>query len=435
LDLTNTKKRVLLVTLGCPKNEVDTDVLGGILKTNGLHLVNNSDEADIILINTCGFIESAKQESIDTILEAVELKKEKKDLKVYVWGCLTERYKHEIRNQIPEVDGFWGVEPFREISKFFLGSQFIYNPHNWQTRMISNYRHTAYIKIADGCNHNCSFCIIPAIKGDFKSRDLTDIIAEAHMLSEKGVKELHLVAQDTTAYGVDLLYEADLSRLLKELKNIEGLEWIRILYAYPDSVTDKLIQIIADEPKVCSYLDIPLQHISNRILKSMGRNPDTKNIRTLLDKLRNRIPDLTLRTSFIVGFPGETENDFQELINFIEEMRFNRVGCFVFSPEKGTKAFNYSNQVDEKEAVSRYNRLMDVQYEISNELNNSYIDKIIQVIIDGYDEDNGMYYGRSEGDGLEIDQTVWVRGGVDIGEFYNVKIDHSSAYDLEGYRI
>ncbi len=435
MNLINTKKKVLLVTLGCPKNEVDTDILGGILRTNGLHIVNSSDEADIILINTCGFIESAKQESIDTILEAVELKKEKKDLKVYVWGCLSERYKHEIRNQIPEVDDFWGVEPFKEMSDFFLGPRFTYNPHNWQTRMISNYRHTAYIKIAEGCDHYCTFCIIPAIKGNFKSRDLTDINEEAQMLADKDVKELHLVAQDTTAYGADLSYEADLSRLLKELKNIEGLEWIRILYAYPDSVTDELIQIIADEPKICNYLDIPLQHISSHILKSMGRNSDTKKIRTLLDKLRNRISDLTLRTSFIVGFPDETEEDFQELINFIEEIKFNRLGCFVFSPENGTKAFNYSNQVDNKQAVRRYNRLMDTQYEISNDLNNSYIDKTIQVLIDGYDKDNGMYFGRSEGDSLEIDQTVWVRGEVDIGKFYNIKIDHSSAYDLEGYKI
>ena len=431
----NTKKRVLLVTLGCPKNDVDTDILGGILQTHGLHLVSSSDKADIILINTCGFIESAKQESIDTILEAVELKKQKEDLKVYVWGCLSERYKHEIRDQIPEVDGFWGVEPFKEMGEYFLGPHFIYNPQNWQTRLISNYSHTAYIKIADGCNNNCTFCMIPAIKGDFRSRELTDIKAEAQMLASKKVKELHLIAQDTTAYGRDLPYDANLSTLLNELKKVEELEWIRILYAYPDSVTDELIQIIADEPKICNYLDIPLQHISSHILKSMGRNPDTKKIRMLLDKLRTCIPDLTLRTSFIVGFPGETEEDFQELINFIEEIKFDRVGCFVFSPEQGTEAFNYDDQIHKEEAVKRYNQLMETQYEISNELNDLYYGKIIKVLIDGYNENNGLFFGRTEGDALEIDQTVWVSGEIDIGKFYNVKINRTSAYDLEGYTV
>ncbi len=435
MDSENIQKKVLLITLGCPKNEVDSDILGGMLNANGFTLVDSSDEADIILVNTCGFIEPAKQESIDTILQAVELKKRKDSLKVYVWGCLSERYKQQIVNQISEVDGFWGVEPFREMGKFFIGNHFKYSPKSWKTRTISNYKHTAYVKIAEGCNHGCTFCIIPEIKGSYRSRDLNDLKAEAQMLADKGVKEIHLVAQDTTAYGTDLFNGIDFVTLLKELIFIKGLEWIRILYANPAYVSEELIKTIANEPKICNYLDIPLQHISDHILKAMGRNSNKQIIKDLLKKIRDRIPDLTLRTSFIVGFPGETEEDFQELIDFIEETRFNRVGCFVFSPEEETKAFRYDQQVNKEVAIRRYNQLMECQYEISNETNKSYINKTIQVLIDGYDTDNEIYFGRSEGDGLEVDQTVWVRGNVNIGKFYTVKINCSSAYDLEGYRI
>ena len=278
MNLLNTGKKVLLITLGCPKNDVDSDILGGILKTHGFQLVDSSEEADIIIINTCGFIESAKQESIDTILEAVEIKKIKHDLKVYVWGCLSERYKQKIQEQIPEIDGFWGVEAFKEMGKFFIGSNFTCSSHYWKMRIISPYTHTAYIKIADGCNHDCTFCIIPEIKGDYHSRPLNDIKNEAQMLADRGVKELHLVAQDTTAYGTDLYKEIKLVALLKELITIKGLEWIRIMYAYPTSVTDELIEIIKNEPKICSYLDIPLQHISGHILEAMGRLSNKRKI-------------------------------------------------------------------------------------------------------------------------------------------------------------
>jgi len=435
VNLLNTGKKVLLITLGCPKNDVDSDIWGGILKTHGFQLVDSSEEADIIIINTCGFIESAKQESIDTILEAVEIKKVKHDLKVYVWGCLSERYKQKIQEQIPEIDGFWGVEAFEEMGKFFIGSNFTCSPHYWNMRIISPYTHTAYIKIADGCNHDCTFCIIPEIKGDYHSRPLKDIKNEAQMLTDRGVKELHLVAQDTTAYGKDLYKETKLVALLKELITIKGLEWIRIMYAYPASVTDELIQIIRNEPKICSYLDLPLQHISGHILEAMGRLSNKRKIINLLKKLRSSISDLTLRTSFILGFPGETENDFQELLDFIQEVKFDRVGCFVFSPEYGTKAYQYNNRVDNQTAVRRYNQLMETQYEISSELNRSYLKKNIRVLIDGYDERNKIYFGRSQGDALEIDQMIWVRGALKIGEFYTVKIDHNSAYDLKGHSI
>lgn len=430
-----TEKKILLITLGCPKNEVDSDILGGILKTNGFQLVDSSEEADIILINTCGFIESAKQESIDTILQAVELKKVKKDLRVYVWGCLSERYQHKLKEQIPEIDGFWGIEPFDEMGEYFIGSDFRHSSHHWKTRLISNYTHTAYIKIADGCSHECTFCIIPKIKGDYRSRPLFDIKNEAQMLAERGVKELHLVAQDTTAYGKDLSPGTGLVSLLEELVTIKGLEWIRIMYAYPASVTEELIQIMAEEPRICSYLDIPLQHISNHILKSMGRSSNKRRIYDLINKFRTRISDLTLRTSFIVGFPGETDADFQELLEFIQEVKFNRLGCFIFSPEYGTKAYRYNHQVDKETAVKRYNQLMDIQYEISSELNRSYIHDTVQVLIDGYDTDNQIYFGRSQSDALEIDQMIWVKGNFKIGEIYPVKIDHSSAYDLEGHKI
>lgn len=429
------KKKILMLTLGCPKNEVDSDMLGGILKAHEFQIVDNSDKADIILINTCGFIESAKQESIDTILQAVELKKNKSDLKVYVWGCLSERYKKKLEQQIPEVDGFWGIEPFAEMGIFFIGSHYNYSPQSWKMRLISNYHHTAYIKIADGCNHKCTFCIIPAIKGKFRSRPIHDIVAEAEILVDKGVKELHLVAQDTTGYGMDLSPAVNLVTLLKELVSIKRLKWIRILYTYPDSVTDELIHIISSEPKICSYIDIPLQHISSRILKAMGRNADKKKIYNLIEKLRHDIPDVVLRTSFIVGFPGETEQDFQELLDFVEKVQFDRLGCFVFSSEQGTKAFEYNRQVDKTTAQRRQNQLMEIQYDISDKINKLYVNKTIQILIDGYDSDNEMYFGRSEGDALDIDQTVWVRGKAGTGNFYEIKIIDSSGYDLEGIRI
>lgn len=428
-------RKVCLITLGCPKNEVDSDVLGGILKKNGFKLVDDAEKAEIILINTCGFIEDAKQESIDTILSAVDLKTKHDNLKLYVWGCLSERYKKEIAGQIPEVDAFFGVEAYEKIGKQLLGKNFQYSDNAYKNRIVSTYPHTAYLKIADGCDHRCSFCVIPKIKGNYRSRDADEIIREAEMLAHRGVKELTLVAQDTTAYGSDLGSRTNIVMLLKRLAGVKNIEWIRLLYAFPGYISEDLIRVIADEPKICNYMDVPFQHISDMILKAMRREPGKERIKKIIKKMRNEIPGLVLRTAFIVGFPGETENEFRELEDFIEEVKFERLGVFLYSPEESTEAYTYECLVPKETAVERYNRLMDIQNEISSEINDFFMDKTIKVLIDGYDENAGLHFGRTEGDALEIDQTVWVRGEVKKGEFYQVKIDLSSAYDLEGEMI
>ena len=428
-------KRCAIVTLGCPKNQVDSEVLAGELTRQGAELVRNLEEADAVFINTCGFIEDAKKESIDAILRIVENKKRFKNQKVIVWGCLSERYRDEIRKEIPEVDHFFGVEPFAEIVQHLLDSSYQWDSSAYCRRVLSTPSHTAYLKIADGCDHRCTFCAIPQIKGQYRSRPSVDILSEAQSLADRGVKELILIAQDTTAYGFDLSGGNDLAGLLKQLIRIDPIKWIRIMYAHPSHITDGLIQLMANEKKICRYLDMPLQHISDPILKSMGRGLRRRQITRLISKLRIAIPDLVLRTAFIVGFPGETEEMFGELADFIREIKFERMGIFVYSPEEGTEAYSMKKSVSRSLSEKRRRILMEIQNRISCSNNRSMESKVIEVIVDGYDPDQQLYFGRSRGDGLDIDQTVWIQGKINVGDIAAVQIQGSAAYDLMGKTI
>jgi len=425
---------IAIITLGCPKNQVDSEVMAGILFDNGLKIVKEVGSADVVLINTCGFIESAKQESIDTILKIIGLKKKGKP-KIYVWGCLSERYKEEIVNELPEVDGFFGVEPFIQIARLLGESDYTPRKSEVYRSCLSTPAHTAYLKIADGCDHLCTFCAIPLIKGPYRSRTIKSLIHEAEFLAGRGVKELILIAQDTTRYGADLEKGADLYSLLRQLVRIEGIQWIRIMYTHPNHVDENLAALIAAEEKICGYLDMPLQHISNAMLRKMGRGSTRKTIVRLIEMLRREIPGLILRTSFIVGFPGETETCFQELLSFVRDMRFERLGAFVYSSEEGTKAAEYRETVNKRTAEKRLRILMDLQKGIASEINRSLEETVLPVLVDGYDDTQKLYYGRSGGDCLDIDQTVWIQGEAAIGEIEPVRVIASSSYDLMGQSI
>jgi len=425
-------KRFCLVTLGCPKNQVDSGILAGQLAEQGIRLVNEAENADVILINTCGFIEDAKQESINAVLEAIRFKSGFNRKEVYVWGCLAQRYAGEIEKEIPEADGYFGVEAFEVMGKYFFGPDYQVPSDIHIKRILTTPSHVAYIKIADGCSHKCTFCAIPQIKGPFRSRPMHSLIEEAEALAERGVKELILIAQDTTRYGTDLKGKKTLARLLDSLVNIRGIEWLRIMYAHPNHVSDALIEIMAGEDKICNYLDMPLQHIADPVLKAMGRGSSRTSIERLIDKLRTRIPGLVLRTTFIVGFPKESEEYFLELLTFVENTKFERLGTFIYSPEEGTAAFSMTKTVDRKISEMRYARLMETQQEISEILNSHQEEMVQQVIIDEYDREHNLYIGRTRGDCLEIDQAVWISGEAEIGDIVQVCIEDSGPYDLWG---
>lgn len=425
-------KKVTLVTLGCPKNEVDSEVVAGELARQGLLLVDDAEEADVVLINTCGFIEAAKRESIDAILSAVELKKSDPRKRIAVWGCLSERYRGEIEKEIPEVDGYFGVEPFEALGQWLIGENYRVSPQAHTGRKISTPPHVAYLKIADGCDHHCTFCAIPGIKGPFRSVPQGELLEQAKALVDRGVKELILIAQDTSRYGRDRDDGSSLVSLLEALVAVNGLAWIRVMYVHPLHVDEALIDIMAREPKIVKYIDMPLQHIADPVLHRMGRGHNGERVRTLIARMRERMPNLVLRTAFIVGFPGETEEDFDALLDFVEETGFHRLGAFVYSSEEGTPAAALEETVAPEIAQSRYDRLMTVQQEIVEGINEKYIDTLIDVIIDGFDADEGLHYGRSGGDGLDIDQLVWVEGRPPVGEIVPVRIDSTSAYDLYG---
>jgi len=426
-------QKAALITLGCPKNQVDSEVLAGLLAEQGVVLTRNPAEADAVLINTCGFIQDAKQESIDAILKSLELKKTDPAKKVVVWGCLAERYRGEIEKAIPEADVYFGVEPFDSIGRFFFGRSYRWNRKAFHARTLSTPPHTAYLKIADGCDHACTFCAIPQFKGRYRSRTIESLVEEAERLAGQGVRELNLVAQDSTAYGADLKDGSDLPTLLGKLADLRGLAWIRILYAHPEHITDVLVERMADEKKICRYLDLPLQHIADPVLQAMGRNTSGRRIGNLISTLRKSIPGLALRTAFIVGFPGESGAAFRELERFVEETRFERLGVFRYSKEEGTAAAALINSVPARVAEERYRHLMERQNRISAERNRRLESDRLTVLVDGYDAEQGLYFGRTEFDAPEIDQTVWIRGNVRIGGFVDTVIDGSSAYDLSGH--
>ena len=430
--------KIGFVSLGCSKNLVDTEKTIGIFKANKYQIVNNPEEADVIVINTCGFIESAKEEAINTILEMAEYKK-KKCKYLIVMGCLVERYKDELIKSIPEVDLFIKYSEYNtlwgQIENLLNDNNNIDKYKNFdqvKERVVSTGENFAYLKIADGCSNRCTYCAIPYIRGPQVSRKIEDIEEEAKKLVKAGYKELILIAQDTTKYGTDLYGEPKLVELLNKLCKIKELKWIRFLYAYPETITDELIKTVKENDKICNYFDIPIQHISDTVLKRMNRQSDGKSIRNLIKKLRKEIPDVIIRTTVMVGFPGETKEDFEELYNFLKEAKFDKLGCFTYSKEDGTPAYRIKEQIHPMTKKSRYNKIMSLQQEISEENLKKQIGRKIEILIEDKSFDGKTYIGRSYMDVPEIDGVVYLNTNKDlkIGEFAEGTVVDISEYDL-----
>lgn len=422
--------KVSVITLGCSKNTVDSERLMKQIQLNKIGLIDDPNKAETIIINTCGFIEAAKEESINTILEAVAMKNSGKVKKVIVAGCLSERYKDDLLKEIPEVDVFFGTENYEGIIKELGGHL---KKELLGERLLTTPSHTAYLKISEGCDHPCSFCAIPLMRGLHKSKPMKDLIREAEFLAKNNTKELVLIAQDTTDYGKDLEGEINISHLLRKLSEIKGIEWIRLMYAYPSKYPDDLIEEIKINPKICKYVDIPLQHISDDVLKSMRRGVTAERTRKLLHKLRKEIPDITIRTTFIVGYPNETENDFAELCDFIREIKFDRIGTFTFSVEENTSSYILGDPVSEEEKERRRNVLMEIQKEISLERNESFMGKILKVLVESVEGE--FFVGRSYRDAPEVDGEILINkknNQIKIGQFYDVVINDYDEYDLFG---
>lgn len=436
-------EKIALISLGCPKNQVDAEAMLAKLKQAGFDIAADADGADLVIVNTCGFIEEAKKEAIETILSVAELKKEGKVGALLVTGCLAERYKEEVINEIPEIDGIIGIGRNGEIAQIcadVLSKKRVCDfPSKLALpidgdRILSTPSHFAYLKIAEGCSNCCSYCAIPAIRGKFRSRTMESIIAESENLAAAGVKELVLIAQDVTRYGIDIYGEFMLAKLLKELCKIDGIEWIRLLYCYPECMTDELIETIASEKKICKYIDLPLQHADADVLKRMNRNGSKEELLALVKKLRERIDGVIIRTTLMVGFPGETQENFEVLCDFVREARFDRLGCFAFSPEEGTVAAKMEKQLEPEVKNHRAELIMEEQYPIFEEKQNEKIGKTFKVIVDGFDEENLFYVGRTYMDCIEIDSIVIISTEEELfpGEFVNVKIIATEDCDLIG---
>lgn len=434
--------KVGFVSLGCSKNLIDTEMAIGLFKNNNFEIVNNVDKAEIIVVNTCGFIESAKQEAINTILEMAEYKNNGKCKYLIAMGCLVQRYKAELEKAIPEVDLFLSIDEYpklwNKISEL-LGSKDIEHGNNcnkleYMDRIISTGNKTAYLKIAEGCSNKCTYCAIPYIRGPYVSRPIEDIVEEAEKLSKMGIEELIIIAQDTTRYGEDLYGENKLCELLNKLCNIDGFKWIRFLYAYPESITDELIETVKQNDKICNYFDIPIQHISDIVLKRMNRKTNGKQIEDLIIKIKNEIPDVILRTSLIVGFPGETEEDFEKLYKFVNKGYFNKLGVFMYSKEDGTPAARLKEQIHYNIKKKRYNKIMSIAQQISNKKLETYIGKTYEVLIENITFDNKFYIGRSYMDIPETDGVIIIKNlnSNCIGKFIKCKITGVRNYDLIG---
>lgn len=426
------KETINVISLGCSKNLVDSEVLLKQIEDAGYSISHNSTDInhDTVVINTCGFINDARQESIDTILNVVSAGKHGRIKKIIVMGCLSARYKEELKKEIPEVDAFFGVNSWKEILEF-LGKD--YKKELTGERILTTPPHYAYLKIAEGCDRKCSFCAIPLIRGKHVSKTIGDILKEASLLAEKGVKEIILIAQDLTYYGVDIYKKRKLAHLLEKLSAIKGLEWIRLQYAYPAAFPADILPVIREHKNICNYLDIPFQHISDRLLSSMDRGIDKKKTYQLTEKIRKEIPGVALRTSLIVGYPGETKNDFEELTAFISEVKFDRLGVFRYSHEESTKAYLLKDNISDKLKQERMDRLMDIQHDISLEKNNALIGKTLKVIFDRKEGD--FFAGRTEFDSPEVDNGVLVKAGGNAnitGQFKNVRITGAEAYDIFG---
>ncbi|MDA3904240.1 MAG: 30S ribosomal protein S12 methylthiotransferase RimO [Desulfuromusa sp.] len=439
------KLKVSLVSLGCPKNLVDSEVILGHLPLDRYEIILDDSQADIIIVNTCAFINDAKEESIDTILEVSDYKVQGNCKLLVVAGCLPQRYQDVLKEQLPEVDLFLGTAEGPQIVELLelqlqgnapvqkIGTpDYLYDHET--PRVNSSPTYSSYVKIAEGCSHHCSYCIIPQLRGKLRSRSIASVVQEAHNLAAQGVTEIVLIAQDITDFGVDRNDGATLEKLLKELVKVDNLVWIRLLYAYPDGISAELIELIATEEKICNYLDLPLQHIDDQLLTQMNRHLDERQTRDLVQRLRDRIPDLTLRTSFIVGFPGETREQFDKLLKFVEEGHFERVGVFHYSREEGTVAAKLPEQVPARTKKSRLNKLMKAQARVSFNKNRSLIGRTELVLVEGYSEETDLLLkGRSARQAPDIDgQYLITSGFADVGEYVQLKITDSSEYDLLG---
>ncbi len=425
------KDKVNIITLGCSKNMVDSEVLSGQLIANEIDVVHESAKKDhnIVIINTCGFIEKAKEESVNTILQQVDLKRRGKIDKVYVTGCLSERYKNNLEAEIPEVDAYFGTMELPMILKQFEAD---YKADLIGERLLSTPQHYAYMKISEGCNRTCSFCAIPLMRGQHVSRPIESLVDEAKRLVDRGVKEVMLIAQELTYYGLDIYKKRELPKLLNALADVKGLEWIRLHYAYPSKFPLEIIDAIKDRENICNYLDMPLQHAANNMLQQMKRQITREEMEDLVGNIRERIPGICLRTTLIAGFPGETRDDVEELKTFIQKMRFDRVGIFTYSHEEGTSAHDLVDDVPAEEKEERAQEIMEVQQEISLEKNQEKVGKTFKVMIDK--KEAGRYLGRTEFDSVEVDNEVIVQSNkkLTIGDFVNVKINKAFDYDLEG---
>lgn len=425
------------VSLGCSKNLVVTEEVIGLFKRHNFNIVNNEKDADIIVINTCGFIESAKQEAIDTILEMAQYKEGRCKYLIAI-GCMVERYEEELRKALPEVDLFIKIKDYNKIwAKIseLLKSEISNECLRWEDRVITTGDTMAYLKIAEGCSNYCTYCAIPKIQGKYISRKFEEIIEEAKSLSKKGIKELIVIAQDTTKYGIDLYKKPRLAELLQELCKIDGIEWIRFLYAYPESITDELIKVVKENDKICKYFDIPIQHISDEVLKRMNRKSDGESIKKLIKKIRNQIPEAILRTSLIVGFPGETEEDFNKLYEFVRDTKFDKLGTFTYSKEDGTPAEKMENQIHPSTKKARYNKIMKLQQKISEECLKSKIGKTYKTLIEEKSFDGKYLIGRTYMDVPDEDGVVFIKNITDkdlIGKFVDVEIINVQEYDLIG---
>ncbi len=435
--------KVYFETLGCPKNFYDTENAKGILEDAGFEICDNPETADFVVVNTCGFINDAKTESIERIFDMASAKRD--DAKLVVSGCLSKRYSEELFEEMPEADAFVGVNEYEKLPELLRrlsenpGERKVLCENGYDEvlkplpRKLDENPYTATIKIAEGCDNVCAYCIIPFIRGGYRSKKMEDVVAEARALAEAGCRELVLIAQDVTCYGLDLYGEYSLAKLLKKLCEIEGIRWIRLMYCYDDRITDELIETIASEDKICNYLDIPIQHASDAILSAMNRRSNKADLIAKLDKIRKAIPDIRIRTTLITGFPGETEKDHEELLEFVENQRFARLGVFAYSMEEGTAAGEMENQVDEDVKAQRLDEIMRIQREISLENNCRLIGRTMEVMVDERDED-GSYVGRTRYDAPEIDNAVIFTSNRELkaGDIVNVKIEDAFDYDLTG---
>lgn len=425
------KDKVNIITLGCSKNMVDSEVLSGQLSANGINVLHENQKLDhnIVVVNTCGFIDKAKEESINTIIEQVGLKQDGKLDKVYVTGCLSERYRQDLMNEIPEVDAWFGTMELQLILKQFDAD---YKTELVGERMLATPQHYAYLKISEGCNRTCAFCAIPLMRGGHISKTIEEVVAEAKKLVSMGVKEIMLIAQELTYYGLDIYKKRALSDLLKYLSDVEGLHWIRLHYAYPSKFPLDILDVMRERDNICNYLDMPLQHISNNMLKAMKRQLETQEIYDLIAAIRDKVPGICLRSTLIAGFPGETRDDVEQLKQFLEDVRLDRVGIFTYSHEENTSAYDLTDTLTSEEKEARAQEVMEMQQEISYEKNQEKVGKEFKVLIDK--KEAGRYLARTEFDSVEVDNEVIIhfKKALPIGDFVNVKITKAYDYDLEG---